>query len=216
MEIGENEEENPNAKQSAKTGKMKSVKRIANKAINLALGAYLILQGYNLYQTTRDSPIRQEFRNQYGFPIYGWKEDIEGNPRNVKIISEAVKMEMQQKPFHVRYIALEPKNFLKKSPVQQVKSIFDSSKSYYADYFNAITLGSSKRYVSEYIVRHEIKHAKTRDILRENPQFRAEWEAIAKDDKGRSLYKNLFSHILGKLLPYDGFNEGKGREENIS
>lgn len=161
------------------------------------------------------SEIRRQFQEEFGFPINGFSEDIEEKKGNdISTIAETIRREKLESDFNLKGIRIESDNYLKRSLIEQLVYIFSSGYSGWAlDSRIGLKTGTNER-----LVQHEIKHIKTYQHPRLDALL-AEWDQLAKDETGRSLYKypgkglvNMCkSQFLEKTRGVDRFNR-----ENIA
>ena len=153
--------------------------------------------GNDLYHKNRSSGIRNEFKQKFGFPILGWEDEIEKNQKNITILSDVIEREKMEKDFYLKSLRIESSNYLKKNLLGQIASIVAEPAS--GQYFLG-RIGLS-HHANRDTLHHEIKHAKTFEIIRKNSEFLSKWKELAKDDRGESLYYNsgewLCSYVKG-------------------
>ncbi|VVB78853.1 Uncharacterised protein [uncultured archaeon] len=131
------------------------------------------------------SQMRRDFQKQFDFPIKGFEEDIEEQPKDIMGIAEVVQREKQTKNFQLRNMRIESNNYLKRSLAEQFGDIFTIG---YSGWYFGEKIGITKK-AGQKTLTHEIKHAKTFDIIRDHPEFLDKWKALAKDENGNSLYR---------------------------
>ena len=160
--------------------------KIASIPIILFHGAtQLVYWGNDIINGLNPSEKRTEFKKEFGFPIRGWKSDIEKKPVDISDIGIVFYCEQLEKPFDIGSIRIRSDNYLKKSFVQQVDDAIFSNLGYYTYYGIVIDDLILKSTIS-----HEIKHAKTFDIIKNNPDFIKNWKELSNDGSGNSLYLN--------------------------
>ncbi len=191
----------------------KLLKRITNIAGAGLLGTYLLTQVDALVSQgyfKESSLYRQEFKDQFGFPIYGLKEDVEENPNNLPVISEALRKNQDTRPFHIRSVNIQPKRFLKRTFLQQLLSVMKGG-AYYNPIADSITLKSGG--IESKIVNHEIKHSLTEKILRKYPGLKSEWLSLGTDNTGKSMYLSYFGGFLHKISDFEALKTSFTKEE---
>ena len=65
----------------------------------------------NFVHDRNPSVERQYFQQQFGFPIKGYPEDIESG--DLAFIVEVVNREMNESPFTLKYLEIEPASYFK-------------------------------------------------------------------------------------------------------
>ncbi|MBS3094431.1 hypothetical protein J4474_02090 [Candidatus Pacearchaeota archaeon] len=139
---------------------------------------------------------RVEFENQVGFPILGWDGDVEKNLSNLSIIYDVVKEEKATRNFNINSIEIESDNYLKKSLFEKFANVIGTEYSgLYNPSSNRIILKSGG---GRHTITHEIKHAKTFEIMEKNPEFLEEWKKLAIDKNGKSFYLTEREQIFSK------------------
>lgn len=129
--------------------------------------------------------IRKEFQEEFGFPLRGWKEDIEEEPSGLSRLAAIVNREKIVRPFELASMRIRSESYFKKSFPEQMKHLFSELEiGFY--WFDNIALDSCC--CSNSLIHHEIKHAKVDELIKEHPDFRQRWAELAKDEKRNSLY----------------------------
>lgn len=131
------------------------------------------------------SPLRKEFYDQFGIPVRGWASDIEDNPEQFKYVVETLCREKQTGEFNLKYLRVESQNYLKRDLREQIGDIFTIG---YEGWCFKDRVGISRR-AGESTISHEIKHAKTDEVIKKHPEFLQRWEEFARDENGNSLYR---------------------------
>lgn len=130
---------------------------------------------------------RAAFEQEFDIPILGYKEDVEtsnGSAGNISVIVEALHKERLEKPVGIISFEFVPESYFKKDIIHQIVNLtVDEGSGYQTKGF--IGLNDSS-YLG--VIHHEIKHAKTDEILELYPEFRDRWIGLAADDNGKSLY----------------------------
>jgi|GEM_PF-5513938 len=144
-------------------------------------GAYTLNQVYNEFYP---SEIRREFKEKLGFKLGGWEADIDQS--SITAIYDVMNEEKKITDFDLNGINIESFSYSKKRAMDKVAELVSTAHSGYYDLEkNTISL---MRGFSRHTLTHEIKHAKTFEICRKNPEFLKEWEKLALDENGNSLY----------------------------
>ena len=157
----------------------------------------------DIYNAVNPSPVRREFQEEYGFPIRGWKADIEEQPQDLKDIAETVCRERQTRDFKLNNIRVESANYLKRDIIEQAITIVATGQ--YSGWCYLDRLGL-KRKAGEGTVSHEIKHQKIYEVIRVHPEFLEKWDALSRDEDGKSLYRGYIAtygediRFIGKLF----------------
>jgi hypothetical protein len=138
-----------------------------------------------------DSEIREEFKEEFGFPILGFKEEIEDHPKRISKIADVIHREQMIRPFELDFIRIRSDKFLHKPPLEQIVQSFTGDWGQY--YFNRVIIRHDD--FGEGIVVHEIKHAKTFDAIHEGDGFLRQYQNISLDDNGKSVYLNPLEMI---------------------
>ncbi|MGV8152243.1 MAG: hypothetical protein ACP5OG_04110 [Candidatus Nanoarchaeia archaeon] len=138
---------------------------------------------YSYVNSSPESKIRKEFRQKFGFPIYGDSKYIEENPKNISIIAEALTRERFEKEFSLKGIYILPKDAEYWNKFN--KDGLDPAGCYNR-LLDSITLNFETITSSNFT--HELKHNKTFEISQINPEFLDKWKDLAKDENGNSLY----------------------------
>ncbi len=202
----------------------------AKGTIKIAVAAYLFIAATQIpylankvYQALHPSAIRQEFQEEFAFPIQGWEEDIEDNPRQISLIAGVLYQERAELPFNLDSFKVQSDQYLKWNLLEQASAIVWGGSDKGSYYLNKITVENK---ATTSTVRHEIKHAKTKQIAKNHPEFVSRWEALASNEQGQSLYGSLLENILGRLYWLENFtpptrfsaqeNEKKGFVSNYA
>ncbi|MDD5650397.1 MAG: hypothetical protein PHF86_08295 [Candidatus Nanoarchaeia archaeon] len=177
--------------------KFKKILKIATIAGVLVFGRSQINHSLNdLYNYIHPSEIRTDFKKQFGFPIKGWYEDIEGNGKNISKIIQVIETEKQERNFSLNSIRIKTNNKDNQSLWDKLEEKIVNPVGYYIN--NQIVLGEN---AEENVLHHEIKHAKTFDIMEQNPELLTEWKKLSLDQNGNSLYlsnlEQVYTYISG-------------------
>jgi len=94
---------------------MKLCSKILKKILRPFLFSVLLLHGgtqtyywlNHFYHWHMPSSKRIDFERRYGFPIFGWSEDIEGTPRNIFIIAEVIEKKRKTRSFDLASIRIK-------------------------------------------------------------------------------------------------------------
>jgi hypothetical protein len=187
-------------KRKERLAKRGPVRRWIGRTVKGALLLHLATQavdlGHNLYTEINPSQRRKEFRQEFGFPIQGYSHDIEDNRGNFLNIVDTVAREKAERNFDLRSIGVQPENYLGLNLVGQVDAIIGTGR---AAYYNSASDTIVLRNVTKATVHHEIKHAKTYEIIEKNPELLERWKALAVDDTGRSLYMSTPDQICSRI-----------------
>ena len=168
----------------------------------------LVYWGNDIINGLNPSEKRIEFKKEFGFPIRGWENDIEEKPVDISDIGIVFYCEQVEKPFDIGSIRIRSDNYLKKSIVQQIDDAIFSNLGYYTYYGIVIDDLILKSTIS-----HEIKHAKTFDIIKNNPDFIKKWKELSNDNFGNSLYLNNKEQLQVYMGLEHLVNEDKIKEE---
>ena len=196
---------------SGKKSSQKSIsKKIVHKTLQAALVFHAFTQANYCVQGNQDSAQRTEFEKEFGFPVQGFPRNVEGTEGNLSKIAAAVEKERLERPFGLTSIRVSSDNYLQKSIFGQLEYIIIKGGEAY-DGINYPFMG--RIYLSDGFaastVNHEIKHAKTDDIICSNPEFEEKWKALATDKDGNSLYSGysglVFSRVrlIGDFIDHD-------------
>ena len=196
---------------SGKKSPQKSIsKKIVHKTLQAALVFHAFTQANYCVQGNQDSAQRTEFEKEFGFPVQGFPRNVEGTEGNLSKIAAAVEKERLERPFGLTSIRVSSDNYLQKSIFGQLEYIIIKGGEAY-DGINYPFMG--RIYLSDGFaastVNHEIKHAKTDDIICSNPEFEEKWKALATDKDGNSLYSGysglVFSRVrlIGDFIDHD-------------
>lgn len=140
------------------------------------------------------SALRVAFKDEFGFPIKGFYGDIEAKPEDIMHMADVFYSEMKAKPFNLRYVRVEPDSALRNDPLTQIIRLITAGYSGYAEPFtDTVAVRAS---ASRDVHRHEIKHAKTFEMLEQHSEFREEWKKLAVDKDGNSLYLNAAENVF--------------------
>jgi len=143
------------------------------------------------------SLLRQDFQEQFGFPITGYGGGIEGDARKISILSEIIHREQLQTPFSPSGIHIRSKNYLEKTLPQQLDYWVSNPTSGTA---NPLTRGIVlDEYAHNTTMGHEIEHIKTYELFETHPEFREGWEALAMDEEGNSLYMGSGEQLCSRF-----------------
>jgi hypothetical protein len=161
------------------------------------------------------SPLRQEFKEEFGFPICGWEADVEEmEGSKISSIGEIIHREMQERPFDLASFRIESKIYCKRNLIEQVVSHLSSGYEGWA-IFNRIGLIGD---FDKGTVYHEVKHEKSYEATRANPEILERWRALAVDEEGNSLYDSVRNQVCKRIKFLDQLvdeeNERVCSEEN--
>lgn len=185
-------------------------KKIAHKTLQAALAFHAFTQFNYCAQGDQDSEQREEFEKEFGFPVQGFQKNVEGTEGNLSKIAAAAEKERLEKPFALTSIRVSSDNYLQKSIFGQLEYLIIKGGEAY-DGINYPFMGRiylDDRFAAS-TVHHEIKHAKTDEVLRHHPEFEEKWKALATDKDGDSLYSGysgrFFSRVrlIGDLIDHD-------------
>ena len=166
--------------------------------ISLHLSTQLNIWCNELYSISNPTPIRKNFEKKFGYPILGMEEQIEGNPSNVLRLTRIIENEMKSKPFKLRAIKIRSDDYLKNSLSTQFhKACFVPILGTYQK--NSLIL---KDNYYDAVAHHEIKHAKTDEIIKSEPDFYNKWKSISVNEWGNSVY---FSNLEQLAFLTNGF-----------
>jgi len=143
-----------------------------------------IISNYN--NNTHPTEERQTFEELYNLDVQGFKKDVE--PR-LPDLSDIMAREQAEKEFNLDTILVFPDSFWRQHSLHKIiwKSTLADMAGGYIDPDGIYLKASEIDEMSE-TFHHEIKHAKTSDIIKTNPELLTEWEKLAKDENGNSLY----------------------------
>lgn len=168
----------------------------------------IVYWGNDIINGLNPSEKRIEFKKEFGFPIRGWEKDIENQPKDISDMGIIFYQEKLEKPFDIGSVRIRSNHYLKKSIVQQIDDAVFSNLGYYTYYGIVIDDLIFKSTIS-----HEIKHAKTFDIIKKNPEFIEKWKELANDEYGNSLYFNNKEQMQVYMGLEYLVNEDKIKEE---
>lgn len=145
----------------------------------------------------RPSILRQQFEQQYGVKLRGWKSSIEEDGSLMSNYAEVFDAEYHIRPFKLGQLTVEAKEYWKKDLIDQFSFLLTSGHAgYYTPYLGRINVNHGER---RYTLIHEIKHHMTYDVLKSNPKFKQEWEEISADEKGNSYYRNSIEQVASRF-----------------
>ena len=163
------------------------------------------------------SPLREEFEEEFGFPLLGWEEAIEGeaNPRTISHWAEIIHREKAQKSFDLGHLQIGSRAYFQKPFSEQLEGLVTNGfRGRYFHEDNSVTLmhrpsffSESDRYNKTLI--HEIKHAKTFAVLKEHPELLSRWKKLSVDEGGDSLYLHPVERFFKRLKGFDNFIDKK-------
>ncbi len=179
----------------------KKIKKVSGLALLLTIllhgATNIAYQTNSLYHSINRSEKREKFESQFGFPLLGWNEDVE-DEQSLRIVSKTIELEKITRDFKLESMRIESGNYLKKSFVDQWAEIINMG---YEGYYlrDKIVIKD----ITPGTIVHEIKHAKTYDIVEEHPEFLEKWKKLALGENGQILYwtysEQFFSKIRGLL-----------------
>ena len=162
---------------------------------------HLTTQANYCLQANQESEQRTAFEKEFGFPLQGYREDVEDREENVSRIALAVYRQKLEKDFNLSAIRISSDDYTRKSIVGQLEHILFEGGSAYSGiappdlqrlYFNHNSVSYST-------VVHELKHTKTEEIHDQHPEFKEKWLAITPDEDGVSAYSSLPLWFISKL-----------------
>ena len=179
----------------------KSLKRGVKRALQVILGLHLVTQADYCLRGTPHTAQRAVFEREFDFSIQGFPKDVEQNEGKVSRIANVVYKEKLEKPFDLSAIRISSKNYLEKSWFGQLEHIVVSGGEAYSGinypFVGRIYINNDSVYSST--IHHEIKHAKTDELIFSNPEFEERWRALTVDQEGESLYLGYPSWVLPKV-----------------
>lgn len=125
---------------------------------------------------------RYYLEEEFDILINGYREDVENSNGGLSAIAETLHKERLEKPFRVNSLEFIPESYFKKDILHQTVSLTSGNSGYQVAGF----IGLKVNYLAG--ICHEIKHAKTDEILELHPEFKDRWISFAVDDNGKSLY----------------------------
>lgn len=164
----------------------------------LHAGTQVAYWANNIYHAINPSVYRAKFEEQFGFPLKGWSDDIEGNLQNVSIIANGIERERMSGGLDVASIRIKDENYFKQPMWDQFGSLFFNPASYCAGKWIVLC-----DYARRDTLHHECKHAKTWDIDKEHPEFLDRWRDLAKTESGESLYLSIGNQICSRVKGLD-------------
>lgn len=190
------------------------IKSTVKYALYLHLGTQAAYCGNDLLHSAQPSLIRSEFNKTIGFPIKGWSEDVE---ENIPKIFQAVRVLEKEKaigPFELESIRIESPHYLQKNILEQLSFLAATRHGgYFHSVFKEIVVNET---VNPAVVHHEVKHTRTYKLLKEHPEFREKWEALAVDETGNSLYFSGLEQICSAIKVLNEFVDKEKLEERIN
>mgnify|MGYP005623720569 CR=1 FL=1 len=186
-----------------KTRSVKSVIQSLGKGLywgsSLGLAFYLGSQTPNFvtdqYLARFPSEERKEFEEfTGGTKLFGKTEDVEGQKRGLFFTAEVIYKEQIVRDFELDAVRVYSDDFWKNPILEQLRSIKEIQVGGMAwgDKIGLYGFGKPT-------IHHEIKHVKTNDITKEDPDFLDKWAALATGEDGNSMYmdkresKNYFA-----------------------
>ena len=156
------------------------------------------------------SGTRSDFKEKFDTELVGNSSDIKKNGQNISQIAEVLYIEQYEKPFNLDFLSIESEKPWKKHLVDQLSWLMTTGHSGYAvgDY---ISLHENANIST---LHHEIKHTKTLDTLKNNPEFKKRWEALAVDIEGNSLYLPKIQQIASRFKGLAKLVNGGSRDKN--
>ncbi len=178
--------------ESSKKSRLSWVKSLAKRMLlGVALfhgTTQLAYLGNDIYNSLAPSQQRQEFKQEFGFPVKGWKKDVENGKENLSTIADVIEKERKEMNFELDSVRVRGKGYIKQNFIDQIDAIiFNPVSGYYSENGISKTIVLDN-YVKGDTLHHEIKHAKTFCIAEKHPEFLEKWQALATDENGKSLY----------------------------
>ena len=203
-----------------KNGKKGLLSRLKLFSKGIARGLMLVHIGTQIHYTAdrvlnelNPSQQRIEFRQEFGFPIRGYREDIENPELRLSNIIQVLNRERAERPFNLTSINVSSSNYLKRPAWHQ---FFDIVSTGFSAYFNPFTDSIVLERTDCETITHEIKHTKTFEIIKKHPELLEKWRALSCDSNGNSMYLSIVKGIclrfrcLEKLVD----DENKSDREN--
>jgi hypothetical protein len=153
---------------------------------------------HNLFPSSQ----RTAFEKEFGFPIKGWKDEIEGDSKTISSIASVMHKEQFEQPFYIKNLRIKSPNYLEKSIFQQIAYITLKGYNCYTPNMWFMPHGDSillEKGAPSTIIHHEIKHDKSIAAMKDNPEFARAWKELADDKNGNSLYLNPMQQICNRL-----------------
>jgi hypothetical protein len=157
----------------------------------------------DLMHQLNPSPQRAAFEEEFGFPIKGWRDEIEGDGKGMSRLAEVIHAEQVEHPFYVKSFRITSDHYLERSIPQQFETIFLTEFNGWCDYSewywpwgDTISLDSGK---PRTVTCHEISHDKSFAAMEAYPEFKEKWEALATDEEGNSLYLGILRGSLDSV-----------------
>ncbi|MBI5390252.1 hypothetical protein HZB02_02085 [Candidatus Woesearchaeota archaeon] len=186
-------------------------KRIALAGLLFHAGTQLSYWANDIYQAINPSPLRANFQRAYNIPLHGWQKGIEEDPSNVLTIARVVEKERLEKPFQLNTLRINSPSYAKQAIWEQLEDIILSPRAgCYVPWLKNIILEEYP--VDQSVVHHEIKHAKTFDVLQQHPNFLEEWSRFAIDENGESLYLTSIENICSRVRGLSAWIDPKKKE----
>lgn len=183
-------------------------KKIARKIGIVALPIALFHAGTQIAYWTnsfvnQETNMRNEFNQEFGFPINGWQKDIEENGAAMSHLAAIINKEMIERKFSINALNMMSDSYAKKNLMQQVDFMLAGNLAYYFSLSN--TIGLNDDFAIPTAI-HEIKHAKTYDIIKEDSSFLEKWGRLSENYLGDSMYNNLLDEIRLSVRPFNKVN----------
>src|SRR3989338_5839315 len=174
----------------------KAAKVVCTGVVALHLAAQSAYWFNDAWNSACPSPQRKAFEQTFGFPIKGWKKDIE-NRDILTSVGEATHQRTvtRGKPLGLTSFRIESPYYLKKSLIQQAGEVAAPYGGVSNPILNPCTVNDNKREAAF----HEINHAEMFLLVKKSPLFRKQWCAIAQNSDGTSPYHSPARHALSKI-----------------
>ncbi len=163
----------------------------------------------NVANSLNPSKIRHEFRHEFGTEILGWNDDVEYSGSNVSAAAIAFSREWRASEFNIAFLRIEPRGFWE-------KSFWGQYTNGAGGYFFPTKVSCTSDCYSSTLI-HEIKHAKTFDVIFKDPSFLVKWmDAMGFFEfKNRSEVEDAFVSDYAKTNVFEDIAEFTGFMETI-
>ncbi len=138
------------------------------------------------------STLRSDFETEFGIPLHGYHDEIEGDPKRVSTLASVLAREGDTRSKAIESIRIESSDSSLVTPEwakleKNMKTTFSSTGARLLGFYD-----EGKVHVSatsdKCTALHEVKHPRIDEIILAHPDFKTRWQALSNDQDGKSLY----------------------------
>ncbi len=194
---------------------MGTVFKVLDKTLTAVVGAGMtisLIGSINYYVNTgHESAMRTEYERRLKTKVEAYEEHFEGDKYNLITLTNVIAEEQLERPFELE-LRLIPDDFLKAHVIDQLDKIIGTKKSGTYNGGNHVAMPQD---VFMSALHHEIKHLKTKQVVKEHPEFKERWLELTVDEDGKSLYYGDGYNFKQKFVFLHKFREDYDYEKNL-